>query len=178
MRAFFVVLGLLAGDALAQEPSPPVSEVASRELGLQVGYALNYDDNEDYGMGGMGLRVQWLERLGSYFSLGPEAAWYMHAGSSLYVQLPDHDFIVTDRPLFQLGAVGRLGRNQGIVRPAVLMGLGWYKGRSSHLGYSAGVEVAVQTLDGLLLALDARYHNDGDDDAHYRMLGLGLRKVW
>jgi hypothetical protein len=44
MRAFFVLLGLMAGNALAQEPAPPESEVHSRELGLQLGSMLKYDD--------------------------------------------------------------------------------------------------------------------------------------
>jgi hypothetical protein len=178
MRAFVVLLGLMAGSALAQEPSSPESDVSRRELGLQVGYALKYDDGENYGMGGMGLRLQWLERLGSYIALGLEAALYKHAGSSLYVNSDDHHFIITYRPLFQLGGVGRIGVDLGRVRPSLLVGLGWYKARSHQLGYSGGTEVAVRIMDKALLVLDARLHNDGDDHAHYRTLGLGLRLVW
>ena len=109
-----------------------------------MGYTLRYDDNEDYGVGGMGLRLQWFELFGPYLALGPEAALYVHAGSTGHVDSSTHHPTVKYRPLFQLGGVGRLGTTRGRVRPAILMGLGWYKGRFSHLGYSVGAEVDVR----------------------------------
>lgn len=179
MRTWWVVLGLMAGRAWAQEePSPPEKQLPQRELGLQVGHALSYDDAEDFGMAGLGFRLQWLEYWGQSFALGPEVAWYNHAGSSLSVQLPNHDYIVTHKPLLQLGVAGRFGWTRGIVRPALLMGLGWYHGRFSALGCSAGAELAVRPTERVLLVLDARYHLARDYDGHYRTLGLGTRMEW
>jgi hypothetical protein len=181
MRAFFVLLGLMAGSAWAQEPSPPESHSSKREIGLQVGHALNYDGAEDFGIGGMGARVQWFERVGKYMALGLETALYKDTGSTFSITLPGHHLNIAHKPLFQLGGVWRVEVTQSLVRPAFLLGMAWHKGNYSRFALSMGAEVAVRAGKRVLLVADGRIHVDvrkyAEFEDHYRTFGLGLRLV-
>jgi hypothetical protein len=174
----------MAGGALAQEAPSPNREFPRYELGLQVGYGQGFNESEDFTAGGPGVRVQLLARLGRYLALGPETAFYLHAGSQVHIG-PEEQASFTYRPLFTAGVVARAGVEWGRVRPSLLAGLGWYKGAISNLGYALGAEVEVRLVDWLRLVLDARYHDnvhnfsfEGDPHHNYKTLGLGARLTW
>nr|WP_275900270.1 outer membrane beta-barrel protein [Pyxidicoccus trucidator] len=190
VRALSILLWLTAGHALAQEgtASPPASAEAPpqprsgtdarMELGLQAGYAWGTDD-EALVHGGPGARLHLLARLGPYLALGPEVALYAHAGSRIQIGREEVGSLQNEA-LFQLGGVVRAGLALGPVRPAIVGGLAWYRAENSRLGYSVGVEVELNLVDGLALVADARYHDDFEDrpNNYFRTLGLGTRLFW
>jgi hypothetical protein len=188
MRAFFVLLWLLAGSALARESVPSVGAEPGSELGLQLGYAFGQDDESDT-HGGPGLRLHLLKRMGSYFAVGPELGLYARAGSRLIVSWDGgtHGYQVKNRPLAHLGGMARFGVELGAVRPSFVMGLGWYQAARPIIGLSVGAQVEVRLGDWLPLVLDARVHEDlfelglqmeDYSHQHYRSLALGTRFTW
>lgn len=189
MRAVFVVAWLLSGSVLAQEVSPSAEASPSKELGVQLGYAWS-QDNEGGEYGGPGFRLHLLKRFGSYFAVGPEAAMYARAGSTLFVNFDGrtHHYRTVNRPLLQFGAVARVGAVLGRVRPSVMLGVAWYQSALSTPGVSLGAEVEVRFADWLPLVIDARAHEGLGGIADilegsvprqsYRSIGLGWRRAW
>lgn len=182
MRALFVLLWLSAGHALAQEAQASSKTDARLELGLHAGYAWG-TDNEAYVHGGAGARLQLLARLHPSLALGPEVALYAHAGSRIDIRNDPHQGeigVLYNEALFQLGGVVRAGLDLGRIRPALVGGLAWYRAESSRFGFSVGVEMELHLVDRLPLVLDARYHDNFDDNPnnYFRTLGLGTRLFW
>lgn len=187
MRAFFVLLCLLAGSALAQEAASSVRTEPGTELALQLGYALGTDTESEV-HGGPGLRLHLLKRLGPYFALGPEVGLYAHAGSRQVIRYDgNHSGYTRYRPLIQLGGMARAGLDLGTVRPSLVMGLGWYQAAETIIGVSLGAQVEIHLKDWLPLVVDVRLHEDlfelswrmeDFSHRHYRSLGLGTRFTW
>jgi hypothetical protein len=150
------------------------------ELGLRVGYARRLEGLNP--QGGQGARLHLLALLGPYLAVGPEMALYARAGSESFRFTGSQDVVTQVEPLFQLGALMRVGAGLGPVRPAALLGLGLSLGQSSYVGYSVGGEVELNLVEWLPLAVDARYHDNlqnlGGVDPHHLTVGLGSRISW
>jgi hypothetical protein len=176
-----VLLCLMGGSALAQE-SVPLTEVApQRELGLQLGYAWERD-YEGYIHGGLGARLQFLQRVYSVFSVGLEASLYANAGSRMDVTWDgrDHHYSLKRSSLLRLGGVVRVGPELGMVRPAGLAGVAWYKGANSGFGVFVGAEVDVRVQERLSLVADVRVTDFWLSGLPpiFGSLGVGARLLW
>ncbi|MBN1208769.1 MAG: hypothetical protein JXB05_28160 [Myxococcaceae bacterium] len=172
--------------AQVEEARPPPSSAerwffhpgAVGELGLRVGYARRLGGVDP--QGGQGARLHLLALLGPYLALGPELALYARAGSETLI-IPGGGVFSQEEPLFQLGAVTRVGVELGRVRPAALLGLAWYLGQFSYIGYSVGAEVELRLVEWLPLAVDVRYHDNVQNlsvDPRHLTVGLGSRLSW
>lgn len=182
MKKVIAVVGMLAGSASAQEGVAP----PGAELGIHVGYARG-EDQEGEHHAGPGVRLHLLKNLGSYLSVGPEAAVYAYTGSRVDVTFDgvNHFYNTRNRPLVQLGAMARLGVSLGRVRPALIGGVALYKGTVTNLGYSVGGEVELLVTDWLPLSFDARLHQnlynytyESDTEKRYVSVGVGWRRSW
>lgn len=195
LRAVGVLGGLCASGALAQEvpPSEPVvSEVPKPseqkegfrfQFGAQLGYALGFDI-EGGDNGGPGARVQLLARVNDYLAMGPEAAFYLGAGSMTYITPNGPPYggesARTEKgALVVLSGVLRLGLDRGPLRPSVVMGPALMGAKSDGgLGYFLGLEVGIAP-GKVPVVLDGRYYKPLNGSAtgypHYYSLGLGTR---
>ncbi len=164
----------IMGSALAQEGSPPVDEEVPEversrfELGVAAGYASSRD-YEAFDHAGLGLRVQALVPLASFFTLGAEASLHANAGSQTDI-LKGERSETRYASLLQLGGTVQLGGDLGRVRPFVQLGAGWFKGLRSGFCYSAGA--------GLRVHLTPRWSLQGDVRLEIRNMRWGSLLSW
>ena len=168
--------------SLVVEPQegPEGAQGLALDLALKLGGAWRVDANRLEGHeSGPGAQLQLLARLGPYFAVGPEAAYYA------FTDLAPGTFPGIDqrqRQLLQLGAVTRLGVQLGRLRPALLVGGALYQPNEDFLlGYSVGAELElIPGLGGLALTLDTRVHRlERDPLGHGQTyLGAGAGAAW
>lgn len=191
-RAVAVVTWLSTGGALAQEarpdapaPSETPKQAESKtglrpQVGVQLGYAIG-NDIEGGENKGFGARLQLLARFNDFFAVGPEVALYTGAGGMTYIRPSPgggEDSESTSALLVQFMGVARIGYDNGVFRPAFVVGpaLAVAEGSTTPCVF-LGAEFGFAP-GRFPIVFDARYYKPltgASGNPNYLTFGLGTR---